>query len=1330
MRRILGSALVLLGLLSPAFGQQVSESVNVMPVWVPCDLATDPDCASHPDWQNAWRYGDIFLQRQVEPSLAVSSRNPDHLLTAFIDYSAVEVADDQGLGETVAANWWGRVGQWLARLLWRSPAASEPRSLALGTGEAWIRLSWSVNGGATSTPFFLPGAPWDGSNAGRQAEFYQRATGASDPVVVAAPNGDFHVIFMAFRRGDVNFMMNARFRDLNTPDDPARHSLAFLGFSTLASGNNSTWGTLHDKPHALVVPDAGAPAGYALYVSFTLFNGNTGGGKFQSQLFVAKSVDGGVTFTTQKVNASTNENSGTSLAVTRTGEPIVFWRGFGSSPTIYYTKPQRNGWMKPASILGNTFPTLATFDQGNWKADPANLAGSEQNITPRSNAFPASAVGADGTIYVAWQECVNPATGYPLACASGGSPRIVLMYTRDDGATWLPQPRRAVDIGVRTPEANGLGYFFHVGRDDNNAHPQLMPSLSCGAGQCLLTYWESRTAALSPANRWIGGYHRLMDLRGAILDANGIVTRSFQISRYPYRPDTTLVTANGMRQEDVNDVDRVNEVCTGTGASRTCSCTAPAGAEPPLPGLEPGCIPRLNFYCRPQSGGGTTCFMGDYNALSPSVPFVRTPAGGWRRATSPAEVPWVGFLSVAADNRNLIPPASILPSQGGLGPTDQLSRFRDWMPGSAGLPACQAGGSRNTDAVLAKISLGLLVTTPVTAKASPSPGDEPFITFPLQAWNNSSQPRTVTFTITTPDTATTSSSFSRTAAVKSGSVQINAHSSTTRVVYAVGVAPIQVQVSDGTVTTTVAFNAAGADPSAGTTASSVTVSDPVNISAENISAENISAENISAENISAENISAENFGVQETTWLVQASGDPTRPYLALPFIDRSFSTDYDFRLVIYRLSSTGACVDGGSTTRQYHATVIANTGAANISAENISAENISAENGFPADPTLDNAVFIPKPGRADGNVAAQAAPSPDCSGVNGYRIGECVDATPPEPEFTVVKLIAIQKNPTDAILAAGRRLYSPTTAPAALTVSDYWCDENCQRYQKGPDLVVVTNPTAAPTTVRAGEPVQFPAGTVTVQNAGTLPAGPRRYGLYLSADRTLDLLPSGLVDAARDTLLGTVGLTDPLAAAGADSVPPQSVTIPAGTAPGTYYLILYADDRREVSELDETNNITDGVRAVEITVVAQAAFGFSGLFSPCSGSTCTRQGGGAVPLAWQFTNGTNPVDTLNTPPRLLFYRSDAAWNEGPLVAMANPGEVSTGNSDFQYCNAAQTFSLCQSRPAFTWQYNWERRDPATGATLNGNFLMWIEVPAVGQTRSAGTAIGPIRISLP
>jgi HYR domain len=1196
-------------------GQQATENVNVMPVWMPCDPGADTNCHSDPRWADAWKYGDIFLQRQVEGSVAPSSLNPNRVLTGFIDYSAVDTFSDTGLGDTVASLWTRFVGT-LARLFHPSRGIDvgemedeeghgQPKAFA--GSDAWIRLTWSTNGGATGTPFFMPGAPWDTSAAGASAPYYGVATASSDPVVVAAPNGDFFVAYMAFLRGSSNWMMVARFHDLNIPDEPNRHGLTFLGFTTLAAGNNASFGTLHDKPHAIVVVDPASPVGYDVYVSYTLFNGNPGGSKFQSQLFVARSTDGGVTFTIDKINQSTNQNSGTWLVASPSGEVSAVWRAFGTAPAIFVSK--RLGpanWTKPQSILDKA--PFGPFDQGNIKVDStsaATVVSSEKNITPRSNGFPSAAAAADGTLYVVFQECANPTTGVPLACGSGGSPRIMLTRSSDGGATW--SARKAFDIAARTAEPDGQGFFWNVGRDNNAAHPQLMPSVACGAGRCMVTYWESRTSALT-ANNWIGGYQRLMDLRGAILNADGTVAgRSFQISRYPYRPGTRLVEVvagvTQARPENVNDVARVNEIINADG---TRTCAGPNGIEPNLPGLESGCVPRLNFYCRPQSGGGTTCFMGDYNAVTPATSFVRRPDGSWKAPTTAQEVPYPGFLTAASDNRNLLPPAAVLPSRGGAPPTDQLTRYTAWTHGVGGLPACEVGGSRNTDLMLAKVSFGLLLTAPVTAKTTPSPGDAPFLTFPLQVSNNTSAAKTVTFTIDPAGTTTSTGSFSKTnPAAKGGPgvgvVTINPFSSTTRVVYATTTAPIFVQVSDGASTYGITFNGTGNQPSAGASPGSVSVSDPLNISAENISAENISAENISAENISAENISAENIsaenisaenisaenqGIQETTWVVKANGDPTKAYTALVTVDKAYSPDYQFHVVIYRLASIGACVDTtGRATVQYQATVVSNTGPANISAENISAENISAENisaenGFPSDSSniINNSVFTAKPGKPS---APQTQP-PTVLPPGGVRVGEGVDAQPPEQELTVVKLLAIPKKPLSQITTP----FDPVANPAALTVSDYWCDQNCTPVLKGPDLVISGPPVVAPANVFAGHQLQI--GGSVVPNTGTLPAGPRRYGYYLSQSTTLALDPAtGLVDPAHAVLLGSVSFTspllpfsDPTTPGTTDVVPQATVTIPSATAAGTWYLFIYADDLRKVSELDETNNITPAATIV------------------------------------------------------------------------------------------------------------------------------------------------------
>src|SRR5436190_5122349 len=66
-----------------------------------------------------WPGGDPFLQRQNEPSIALSSRNPLHLLAGANDYRTVDF-----------------------------PLIDELPSVTL-TGDAWLGLFKSFNGGQT-----------------------------------------------------------------------------------------------------------------------------------------------------------------------------------------------------------------------------------------------------------------------------------------------------------------------------------------------------------------------------------------------------------------------------------------------------------------------------------------------------------------------------------------------------------------------------------------------------------------------------------------------------------------------------------------------------------------------------------------------------------------------------------------------------------------------------------------------------------------------------------------------------------------------------------------------------------------------------------------------------------------------------------------------------------------------------------------------------------------------------------------------------------------------------------------------------------------------------
>ena len=121
-----------------------------------------------------------------------------------------------------------------------------------------------------------------------------------------------------------------------------------------------------------------------------------------------------------------------------------------------------------------------------------------------------------------------------------------------------------------------------------------------------------------------------------------------------------------------------------------------------------------------------------------------------------------------------------------------------------------------------------------------------------------------------------------------------------------------------------------------------------------------------------------------------------------------------------------------------------------------------------------------------------------------------------------------------------------------------------------PDLAV-TSVNDPPTTVLSG--ASFPVTDITQNTgAGAATASTTRYYLSLDAVRN-----------AGDVLLaGSRAI--PSLAAGASSTATVTVTAPAGTPAGAYYLLGCADDLAVVTESDETNNCRAAARTLQLTV--------------------------------------------------------------------------------------------------------------------------------------------------
>ena len=286
----------------PAAGQVASQSVNMVS-------------------GIQWPGGDPFLQRQNEPSVAMSSRNPRHLLAGANDYRTVDIP-------------------------FATPNAPE-------TGDAWLGVFKSFDGGVTWRSTLLPGYPQQpGGPTGPLAGY----TTAADPVVRAGTNGLFYYSGIAFNRdtkGGVVFV--ARFMDLNDKEngDPTTNSdpIRYIGTTVVDSAApnapfiDKPWIAV-DKPRLLdgvchlIVPQPlpsnpnatvsqTVPAG-AVYAAWTEVSGT--GSALTTNVFFSSSSDCGGTWSRPvKLNDTNKVNQGASIAIDpATGVVYVVWRRLAS----------------------------------------------------------------------------------------------------------------------------------------------------------------------------------------------------------------------------------------------------------------------------------------------------------------------------------------------------------------------------------------------------------------------------------------------------------------------------------------------------------------------------------------------------------------------------------------------------------------------------------------------------------------------------------------------------------------------------------------------------------------------------------------------------------------------------------------------------------------------------------------------------------------------------------------------------------------------------------------------------------------------------------------
>ena len=238
-----------------------------------------------------------------------------------------------------------------------------------------------------------------------------------------------------------------------------------------------------------------------------------------------------------------------------------------------------------------------------------------------------------------------------------------------------------------------------------------------------------------------------------------------------------------------------------------------------------------------------------------------------------------------------------------------------------------------------------------------------------------------------------------------------------------------------------------------------------------------------------------------------------------------------------------------------------------------------------------------------------------------------------------------------------------------------------------PSDLVARNVSVSEATVLTGQSFDVTYQIVNI-GAGPTAATETRAGIYLSPNPTV-------LAGGNDILIGAQP-SSTSSAPGAVDLELETVTVPFGLAPGTYYLGVFADDLRVEAEADEDNNSSSGPEAdpadwVTITVTAapyQPPYDFTG--------------DGTSDVLWRDTNTG----------RIGYWEMDEgarAWNQINTVsqdwAVVGTGDVDgNGEADILWRN--DTSGAIGFYGLESGSYTW---NPLTTVSLNwkvvgaGNF---------------------------
>jgi hypothetical protein len=688
-----------------------------------------------------WPTGDPFLQRQNEPSMAVSTRNPLHILAGANDYRSVDL-------EQVLTG-------------------------GAETGDAWLGLFKSFDGGYTWQSNLLPGCPYAIGQCTDSGALRGTFQAAADPVVRAGTNGMFFYAGLAFDRAtsatsasSVSSIFVARYNDLNNNEqiDP----ITYIDTHIVASGNSTQF---LDKPSMAVdIPRAGAAtcsftanepgvganggslavkqsfAAGNIYLAYTDFLAATKANSTPTHLMITRSTDCGVTWSTPiQVNTGTTTSQGSAIAVNPvTGAVFVAWRQFAStgfSDAIMVAQSTNAGKSFSAPVQISKF---TPFDQGTT------------GTSFRTNAYPALTSDMFGFVYVAFSA---------RGVSSSGDARIVAAGSLD-GTHWTPA------IMVDNPPQSATN-------PSGRGH-QIMPAMTFANGRLTLLYYDLRldhyANFYTPNPASLGNYLAVLTPQGELAPPSPMPNEVFT----PYIDDAGLTLRRHTLDLRVLELGIFPTVVLGPSvlvSQYEFGCCV----NPETLDIEQF---KFNVPNLPLFDSGQEAFLGDYIDIVPSPAFV--PSGNsWAYNFMPSVNPL--FHATWTDNRDVVPPP---PGGSWENYTAPVVAGAISVENGNPLPTCVPGqeGMRNQNIYTSQITGGLVAAAPGNAKplgtTTFNGKTVPFQrAFPVEAQNTTSAPLNVRFTIANQPTGGTAS-FLQFSLLTTLDITIPPYSSVSRSVFA------------------------------------------------------------------------------------------------------------------------------------------------------------------------------------------------------------------------------------------------------------------------------------------------------------------------------------------------------------------------------------------------------------------------------------------------------------------------------------------------------------------------------------------------------------------